>query len=472
MNIQLPLAQYRKLFQKMFVSTIITGVCVFPSTLFPAEELVHGAAEKAAEQAVEEAAVRAVEKAAEEVVEKATGEVVEKAVEQAVEKAAEKAVEEAAEVAVEKAAEKVMEKAAEEAVEEAVEKVTEEAVEKATGKAVEEAVEKAAEKVVEKAAEEAAEKAELMARRPDEWRGPTKVHFLVFVIDIDNIDDANQTFAGNVYLRLRWKDRRLANPGASTRQIRLEEVWNPRVLLANREGLVSRSLPEVVQVDPDGTVFYHQRYTGKLSQPLNLSRFPMDTHTFTIHFAAAGYSDDVLEFVPDNFRNLAGGSMAEELSLPDWKVVSYEALALPYNPIEEIRGAAFALRFEAQRYVAYYVWQVVLPLTVVVVMSWAAFWIGGQNVGVRIGVATSSILTLIAHRFVLASLLPRLPYMTRMDYFSVGSTLLVFLALITVVLTSFLVMKEREVLSHRIDIWARVTFPAVFLFLLGWFLYW
>ena len=339
-------------------------------------------------------------------------------------------------------------------------------------RAAERAVEKAAEKVAEKAAEEATEKAELKASRPDELRGPTKVHFLVFVNDIDDIDGANQTFTTNVFLRLRWKDKRLANPGGSTRQIRLEEVWNPRVLLANRQGLVSRSLPEVVQVDPDGTVLYYQRYTGTLSQPLNLSGFPMDTHTFKIHFVAVGYGAYQLKFLPDVHRNIDGGSISNDLSLPDWKVLSYQASALPYEPIEGISAAGFAFRFEAERFVAYYIWQVILPLAVVIVMSWAAFWVGGENVGVRIGVATSSILTLIAHRFVLASLLPRLPYMTRMDYFTVGSTLLVFLALITVVLTAVLAGKEYEVLARKVDIWARVAFPATFLSLLGWFLYW
>jgi hypothetical protein len=72
-------------------------------------------------------------------------------------------------------------------------------------------------------------------------------------------------------------------------------------------------------------------------------------------------------------------------------------------------------------------------------MSWPGFRIQRCQVGVRIGVATSSILTLIAQRIVLANLLPRLPCMTRPDYFTVGSTLLVFLALIGVVATSCLV---------------------------------
>jgi len=345
------------------------------------------------------------------------------------------------------------------------------AADRITEKTVKEAVEKAAERVVEKAEKEATEKAELTAKRPDEWRGPTKVHFLIFVIDIDSIDDANESVDTNVYLRLRWEDKRLANPDASTRQIPLEEIWNPRVLIVNKQDRISKSLPDVAQVDPDGTVIYHQRYTGELSQSLDLSRFPMDTHSFLIHFVAIGYTDDHLEFLPDMLRDIRGGSISDDLSLPDWEVLSYEALALPYTPIKEIHAAGFAFRFQAERYVSYYIWQVILPLAVVVVMSWAAFWVRRKNVGVRIGVATSSILTLIAHRFVLASLLPRLPYMTRLDYFTVGSTLLVFMALVTVILTSFLAGTEDDKLAHKVDISARVTFPGIFLFLLGWFLY-
>lgn len=197
----------------------------------------------------------------------------------------------------------------------------------------------------------------------------------------------------------------------------------------------------------------------------------MDKHSFTIHFIAAGYTDDQLEFLPDTHRSVFGGSISDDLSLPDWKVVSHEALTLTYTPIEVIHTAGFAFRFDAKRHIVYYIWQVILPLAVVVVMSWAAFWVGRENVGVRIGVATSSILTLIAHRFVLASLLPRLPYMTRMDYFTVGSTLLVFMALITVIFTSFLAGKKHDSLAHKVDILARVTFPAIFIFLLGYFMY-
>ena len=388
-------------------------------------------------------------------------------------KAIEKATEEAAVKAVEKATEETVEKAVEKAAGKAIEKATEEAAAKAVEKVTEKTVEMAVEKAAEKAAVEATAKATQAARRPEEWKGPTKVKFLIFVLDVDDIDDAAQNFTANVYIRLEWEDERLASKQSSPRQVPLGEVWNPQVIIANRVGLVSKSLPEMVNVFPDGKVVYQQRYTGKLSQPLKLSDFPMDKHTFTIQFVGTGgTSADELEFIPGDAiaSDIVGGAIADELSLPDWEITKSEALPFFYRPIEQINTPGFAFRFEARRFISYYIWQIVLPLSVVVFMSWAAFWIKRSETGVRIAVATSSVLTLIAHRFVLASLLPRLPYMTRMDYFTVGSTILVFLALIVVVLTSFL---EPEICSdctaRRINIGSRFAFPIAFFVLMWWF---
>jgi hypothetical protein len=155
--------------------------------------------------------------------------------------------------------------------------------------------------------------------------------------------------------------------------------------------------------------------------------------------------------------------------LPDWKILNYEVGALPYVPLDRIEIPGFAIQFRAKRYVAFYIWQVIIPMIVVVVMSWTAFWFRHTDASVRIGVATSSILTLVALRFVVANLLPRLSYMTRMDYFTVGSTVLVFLAFLTVVISSFLVAIQRVRGARAIDIVSRGVFPAAFAALLGWF---
>jgi hypothetical protein len=394
----------------------------------------------------------------------------EKAVEKALEKAelktntaAEKAAEEAAEKAVEKVTEETVEKAAEKA-EEKAELKTDTDTEKAAEEAIEKTVEKVAEETLEKAEEKAAEKAELKAKRPEEWWEPTNVKFFVFVLDIDKIDGAAQNFTVNVFVQLSWKDKRLVHEGG-VKTIPLTEVWNPNVFIGNRGGIMQKSLPEVVKVAADGAVTYIQRYTGPLSQPLKLSEFPFDQHQFAIQFIAPGFTPQEVQFVPDSPTEepqITGGAMYQELSLPDWKVTEYTTETNPYRPTRDIEVAGFVFKFTAKRYAVYYVWQVIVPLILIVMMSWGGFYIDPTNAGARIGVATSSMLTLIAYRFMLGQLIPRLPYMTRLDYFTLGSTILVFLTLGEVIVTTNLSLTERGENALKINRWCRFLFPMVF----------
>jgi hypothetical protein len=301
--------------------------------------------------------------------------------------------------------------------------------------------------------------------RPSADGEPTEVSFFIFVIDIDEISGSEQNFTANVAIRLQWKDDRLAKDIKAMRMKPLEEVWNPRILLVNRQTLTRTSLPEVVEIEPDGTVNYRQRYVGPLSQPLRLSDFPFDRHDFKIQFVAAGFDSDELKLIPgesDDY-DFVGGAISENLSQPDWKIEQHSTHSRPYEPIKGVKLAGFDFEFTAKRYLLYYVWQVILPLVFIVGMSWGAFWIDPEHAGAQIGVATSSMLTLIAYRFMLGDLLPRLPYMTRMDYFTLAGTTLVFLAFIEVITTTILVYKKKAELGKRVDIVARIAFPAVYI---------
>lgn len=92
--------------------------------------------------------------------------------------------------------------------------------------------------------------------------------------------------------------------------------------------------------------------------------------------------------------------------------------------------AAFTRELAARRQAMAYVYQFVIPLTFIVCMSWAAFWMAPENLAPRQGIAVTSMLTVIAYRFVLANQLPRVAYLTRFDYLLLGCTTLVFLVLV------------------------------------------
>ncbi|HUU22567.1 MAG TPA: hypothetical protein VM389_08530 [Phycisphaerae bacterium] len=324
---------------------------------------------------------------------------------------------------------------------------------------------------------------------PQKGNAPERVAFFIYVLDIDEINAHEQNFAANVVLRLRWKDQRLAHPGPGPRIVPLEALWHPNVVLANRQALVRTPFGEVLTVNPDGTVLYRQQYVGPLSQRLRLHDFPLDRQTFTVQFAITGMRAEDMELVPDPAlgglipggpwaatapstqgtpENPVGGGMAKVLSLPDWEIVSYKTESRPYQVSEALAVPGFAFEFVARRHVAFFIWQGMLPLALIVMMSWAPFWIDPSKVELQFGIAGSTVLTLIAYRFTLARLLPALPYLTRMDLLTIGGTILVFLSFLEVTMTSVLVRGQRAGAARSLDKVCRFLFPAAFAGVIVW----
>jgi hypothetical protein len=128
-----------------------------------------------------------------------------------------------------------------------------------------------------------------------------------------------------------------------------------------------------------------------------------------------------------------------------------------------------AARFGATRWTragtrrgGYYIGKVIIPLVMIVAMSWVVFWMDPRESGVQISVAITAILTLIAYRFAIGTNVPKLEYMTRLDLFILGSSLLVFASLIQAMITSAFAKTDRYPKAREIDLWCRCLFPIVF----------
>ena len=138
-----------------------------------------------------------------------------------------------------------------------------------------------------------------LIERPESGNGPTQVSVGIWIVDISNIDSAQQNFTADIAIVLRWKDARLAHTGTGLAHYALDQIWTPRVAISNETSSVVRKLPESAEVEPDGTVLYRQRYVGAFTQPLRLRSFPFDRQAFCIQLVAIRYRPDEVMFVPD-----------------------------------------------------------------------------------------------------------------------------------------------------------------------------
>jgi hypothetical protein len=304
---------------------------------------------------------------------------------------------------------------------------------------------------------------EFAGTRPGAGEQPLRLTGTLVLLDVSKIDGAEQSFTADVFLMLQWRDERLVMEGDGVRRLPLDSVWNPQIQLVNQRRVV-KTFDDIVDVEPDGTVTYRQRYNGDFTSRLDFHDFPLDQHRFRLQLAVLGYGPDEIDFVPATEGEGIGHS--PEMTVSDWTIGRFDLRTKPYQVVPGGRQVAgLEGDFQAKRHLGFFLGKAVISVAIIIFMSWIVFWINTVHVGPRISVAVTSMLTLVAYRFLLDQSLPPVSYLTRLDHFLLGATLLVFVALVQVTLTSAMNDGHHLEKAARVNRVSRWLFPAAFVLL-------
>jgi hypothetical protein len=166
------------------------------------------------------------------------------------------------------------------------------------------------------------------------------VEIKIVLLDVDEVNNVNQNFTANLATAMRWQDHSLVHDGPGSISRPLADVWHPSIQILNQQRIVA-TFPQAVEIDPNGTVTYRQRYWGNFSQPLKLKSFPFDTQRLKLTLANVGFGMQSVRLIPS-----PDSGITEQFSVPDWKVTGWDFVALNL-PIEEddtqVKGMVFSL---------------------------------------------------------------------------------------------------------------------------------
>ncbi|MFQ5960725.1 MAG: hypothetical protein ACE5MG_04965 [Candidatus Methylomirabilales bacterium] len=301
--------------------------------------------------------------------------------------------------------------------------------------------------------------------RPDPEGVPTRVSVGLYVLDIAEINDVKQSFTTRFAVRVRWKDPRLA--ALAHCKLRLDEVWNPRLRFRN-PGDLETVFADIVEIDPHGTVTYTQGGRGTLTVPLNLREFPFDRHVLPFTMITLEYGpEEVLLVVNERITG-----RAKTFSIPDWSIgPGATRVGTFYFAPQDRNWSRFDYEFAARRHAGFYIWKVIVPLMIFIFISWIVFWLDPANLGAQLGLSATVMVILVIFQLNLGIVLPRVSYLTRLDYFVLGSLVLVSLALVEAGTSGILAARGTHALAQRLDRWSRCIFPAAFFVLLAFALW-
>jgi neurotransmitter-gated ion-channel len=297
---------------------------------------------------------------------------------------------------------------------------------------------------------------------PPPTEGPIRVEVGLAVTNLAEVDEAHEQFGLSGFIVAVWDDSRLVFDPRSRGQVRFyrkDEIWTPEFQMLN--AITPRSGLATISVSPSGRVAYVERFTVTLSAKFHLQRFPFDSQNLQIVIASFGSGATRLDLMANNaVTQLLPGHFLE---LEQWKLAGITTLTRTEMigqilPVEQIEFSLLASRRPG-----FYIWTIMLPLSVMLVVSWSVLWIAPANFGQQLGIAMPTFLSVIAFSYAMGFTLPRVPYLTFINAFFLTIYLFVFLTVLETVAIYAIGRSEKKDTAAALHRKGRWFLPVVFL---------
>lgn len=305
---------------------------------------------------------------------------------------------------------------------------------------------------------------------------PTEVQLGLFLIGIDKISLPNSvfpTFDAELFLDMRWQDERLAfnaNEAGTDRKIFLEHeaeleldrIWWPDIEIENGEGIRQTENLELI-IFADGMVEYEERFVATIETNFDMRKFPFDNQELEIDIESFIWDERFVVFAPlqekmGSETNHAGG---------EWIVTD---ISTEIYPEPEVRSdhdfSEFIFNVHVERLPGYYIWRIV-PLFVLIALSWSAFWMVNEPMPGRMGRSFVALLTVVAFHRIISDMMPRISYMTFLDGMVIIAYLFTSITIIENVIVNYFRTKDNIEKANHIDMLARWLVPLGFVLCSG-----
>jgi hypothetical protein len=305
---------------------------------------------------------------------------------------------------------------------------------------------------------------------------PVKVRARFDLHDINQIDDDAEVFEFTGVMTLTWRDPRAAfdpsEAGVSEKVygggFQFNEIspsWYPQAVLVNESGLYSKS-GVIQRVLPDGTCTLIETINAAAKSDLNMRRYPFDSHRLAATFEILGYSSGEAVFEVDPS---GAGAASESISIPQWNISAVTLAARertsPYAGASG-KASALVLSLDVHRQSFYILRLVVFPLSLIVALSFAVFWMDRSSLGDRISVSFIGILTGVTYQLVMSQGLPQIAYPTLMHAFLYLSFLVMCATVVVNLVVGSMDKRQNFAMGDRIDYACRWVFPLGYLAML------
>jgi len=311
---------------------------------------------------------------------------------------------------------------------------------------------------------------------PPNWgKYATLVNVSINFNNLLNIKEKDGSYSMDFYFRLWWFDDRLEyNPAefGNLKPIVLSivddnknKIWRPDTSFTNVMSVSTNTLlGELTSIQPSGKIYWSRHVSARLSAAFNFRMFPYDYQFLPIEIECFKYSTKLLKLawkegdevtLEGTFRHAQYDIKSKFFRKKD---IVYPEVGLTYSSLK----AAVLLYRDVTNFFA----KLVLPVFLIVLISTLSYWIDPEVAPARVGLSITCVLTQVAFSSAVSNILPRIAYMTWIDWYIMMAFIFNCFALLEYGVVSYYLQsggKDDEDKPHeKLDEACRWVIPLLF----------
>lgn len=297
--------------------------------------------------------------------------------------------------------------------------------------------------------------------RPNYSGPPVLVNVSFHIIGISSVDEVQMDFTTDFYFRQKWFDPRLVFEPAEFGNNKVDElcvgaefaekIWLPDTFFANEKtATFHKATTEntFIRIMSTGGVYRSIRLTVTCSCPMDLQYFPMDRQRCKIEIESYGYNTKDINYQWEKGDNSV--TMNEKIELPQFKILGYR---MDKNVQNISSGEYIRLFCEIHfvRSMGYYLIQIYIPASLIVMISWVSFWLHRNATPARVALGVTTVLTMTTLMSSTNAALPKVSYIKSIDVFLGTCFVMVFASLLEYASVGYIgkrIAMKRKRLQH------------------------
>ncbi|XP_042234377.1 gamma-aminobutyric acid receptor subunit beta-like isoform X10 [Homarus americanus] len=274
--------------------------------------------------------------------------------------------------------------------------------------------------------------------RPQYGESHVDVGITMHILSISSLSEVQMDFTMDFYFRQYWKDPRLdfsANKGLKEIQVSTDytqKIWVPDTFFPNEKRAYYHTATtnnELLRISAEGNVLRSIRLTITASCPMNLQYFPMDRQLCIIEIESFGYSMDHIRLSwHAGDRSVV---IESDVSLPQFRVLGYNRKTI-ISSTSTGNYSRLLCEIMFVRSMGYYLIQIYIPSSLIVVISWVSFWLNrsAPATPARVSLGVTTVLTMTTLMSSTNAALPKISYVKSIDVYLGTCFVMVFASLL------------------------------------------